>query len=295
MCSSSYSYFLLTRLPYIRFLSPLYSNSHCFNRLWKHSSQHRGRENLLHSLCHIWHPSLRLLVGGDWRPAGDHLCEKHLESWKDFQGELQAKQRRFISFVGFSFVCVLFSLSDHFTPLYFLVFVLTACPVLFVFHFQQKHQQISQTKIRVTSTILFILAGCIVFVTIPAVIFKHIEGWTTLEAIYFVVITLTTVGIGDYVAGSDVLCYTGVFCQTILTDLWPRGFCSPSRQVETAGSTTWSGTSPWCGSGSWWGWRTLQQSSVWLETGFECSLRRPKRRWASFNFAALWFISEAAK
>ncbi|KAG7328447.1 hypothetical protein KOW79_008391 [Hemibagrus wyckioides] len=69
--------------------------------------------------------------------------------------------------------------------------------------FRQKHRQISQTKIRVTSTILFILAGCIVFVTIPAVIFKHIEGWTTLESIYFVVITLTTVGIGDYVAGGD--------------------------------------------------------------------------------------------
>ncbi|XP_069008579.1 potassium channel subfamily K member 10b isoform X1 [Embiotoca jacksoni] len=69
--------------------------------------------------------------------------------------------------------------------------------------FRQKHKQISQTKIRVTSAILFILAGCIVFVTIPAVIFKHIEGWSTLEAIYFVVITLTTVGIGDYVAGGN--------------------------------------------------------------------------------------------
>ncbi|XP_072222073.1 potassium channel subfamily K member 10b [Leuresthes tenuis] len=69
--------------------------------------------------------------------------------------------------------------------------------------FRQKHHQISQTKIRVTSAILFILAGCIVFVTIPAVIFKYIEGWTTLDAIYFVVITLTTVGIGDYVAGGN--------------------------------------------------------------------------------------------
>ncbi|KAG7253135.1 hypothetical protein CRUP_014157 [Coryphaenoides rupestris] len=68
---------------------------------------------------------------------------------------------------------------------------------------QRKHNQISQTKIRVASTLLFILAGCILFVTIPAVIFKHIEGWTALEAIYFVVITLTTVGIGDYVAGGD--------------------------------------------------------------------------------------------
>ncbi|KAJ8289031.1 hypothetical protein COCON_G00016900 [Conger conger] len=69
--------------------------------------------------------------------------------------------------------------------------------------FRQKHRQVSQTKIRVISTILFILAGCIVFVTIPAFIFKGIEGWTALEAIYFVVITLTTIGIGDYVAGGD--------------------------------------------------------------------------------------------
>uniref|UniRef100_A0A3Q1JQY6 Potassium channel domain-containing protein n=1 Tax=Anabas testudineus TaxID=64144 RepID=A0A3Q1JQY6_ANATE len=67
----------------------------------------------------------------------------------------------------------------------------------------EKMFRISQTKIRVASTLLFILAGCILFVTIPAVIFKHIEGWTALESTYFVVITLTTVGIGDYVAGGD--------------------------------------------------------------------------------------------
>ncbi|XP_017311040.2 potassium channel subfamily K member 10a [Ictalurus punctatus] len=69
--------------------------------------------------------------------------------------------------------------------------------------FRNKNNQISQTKIRVASTLLFILAGCIVFVTIPAVIFKEIEEWTALDAIYFVVITLTTVGIGDYVAGGN--------------------------------------------------------------------------------------------
>ncbi|XP_057679076.1 potassium channel subfamily K member 10a [Corythoichthys intestinalis] len=69
--------------------------------------------------------------------------------------------------------------------------------------FRNKHNQISQTKIRIASTLLFILAGCILFVTIPAVIFKHIEGWTALESTYFVVITLTTVGIGDYVAGGN--------------------------------------------------------------------------------------------
>ncbi|XP_021500997.1 potassium channel subfamily K member 2 isoform X3 [Meriones unguiculatus] len=64
---------------------------------------------------------------------------------------------------------------------------------------------VSQTKIRIISTIIFILFGCALFVALPAVIFKHIEGWSALDAIYFVVITLTTIGFGDYVAGgSDI-------------------------------------------------------------------------------------------
>ncbi|XP_036416315.1 potassium channel subfamily K member 2-like [Colossoma macropomum] len=67
--------------------------------------------------------------------------------------------------------------------------------------------KVSQTKIRVISTVLFILFGCLLFVTLPAIIFKHIEGWSTLEAIYFVVITLTTIGFGDFVAGGSEMEY----------------------------------------------------------------------------------------
>ncbi|XP_056624156.1 potassium channel subfamily K member 2 [Triplophysa dalaica] len=66
---------------------------------------------------------------------------------------------------------------------------------------------VSQTKIRVTSTVLFILFGCLLFVAIPALIFQHIEGWSTLESIYFVVITLTTIGFGDFVAGGSEVEY----------------------------------------------------------------------------------------
>ncbi|KAF5891950.1 potassium channel subfamily K member 2, partial [Clarias magur] len=66
---------------------------------------------------------------------------------------------------------------------------------------------VSQTKIRVISTVLFILFGCLLFVTLPAIIFKHIEGWSALEAIYFVVITLTTIGFGDFVAGGSEMEY----------------------------------------------------------------------------------------
>uniref|UniRef100_A0A8C5HH03 Potassium channel domain-containing protein n=1 Tax=Gouania willdenowi TaxID=441366 RepID=A0A8C5HH03_GOUWI len=59
--------------------------------------------------------------------------------------------------------------------------------------------KVSQTKIRVISTLIFILFGCLIFVALPVIIFKHIEGWSTLESIYFVVITLTTIGFGDFV------------------------------------------------------------------------------------------------
>lgn len=66
-----------------------------------------------------------------------------------------------------------------------------------------QHWDISQTKIRVISTLLFVLFGCLLFVALPAAIFKHIEGWSALDSLYFVVITLTTIGFGDFVAGSN--------------------------------------------------------------------------------------------
>lgn len=66
-----------------------------------------------------------------------------------------------------------------------------------------QHWDISQTKIRVISTLLFVLFGCLLFVALPAAIFKHIEGWSALESLYFVVITLTTIGFGDFVAGTN--------------------------------------------------------------------------------------------
>lgn len=74
------------------------------------------------------------------------------------------------------------------------------CNVLSVSPLQ--HWDISQTKIRVISTLLFVLFGCVLFVALPAAIFKHIEGWSALESLYFVVITLTTIGFGDFVAGA---------------------------------------------------------------------------------------------
>ncbi|KAG8146777.1 hypothetical protein E2320_013877 [Naja naja] len=61
---------------------------------------------------------------------------------------------------------------------------------------------VSPTIVRILSAVLFILIGCLLFVSLPTLIFQHVEGWSLLESVYFVVITLTTVGFGDYVAGA---------------------------------------------------------------------------------------------
>lgn len=78
--------------------------------------------------------------------------------------------------------------------------------IVFVFDLSLlQHWDVSQTKIRVISTLLFVLFGCLLFVALPAAVLKHIEGWSALESLYFVVITLTTIGFGDFVAGTDAV------------------------------------------------------------------------------------------
>ncbi|XP_068182427.1 potassium channel subfamily K member 5 isoform X2 [Antennarius striatus] len=63
-----------------------------------------------------------------------------------------------------------------------------------------KHK-VKPTTVRVISAVLSILIGCLIFLAVPTVVFQRAENWTFLESFYFVVITLTTVGFGDYVAG----------------------------------------------------------------------------------------------
>ncbi|KAM6911501.1 potassium channel subfamily K member 4 [Lycodopsis pacificus] len=63
--------------------------------------------------------------------------------------------------------------------------------------------RVSPTIVRVISAVLSILLGCLLFVAVPILVFQKVEEWTLLESAYFVVITLTTVGFGDYVAGDS--------------------------------------------------------------------------------------------
>ncbi|XP_056133822.1 potassium channel subfamily K member 4 [Lampris incognitus] len=64
-------------------------------------------------------------------------------------------------------------------------------------------RKVSPTIVRVISAVLSILIGCLIFLAVPAVVFHEVEEWSFLEALYFVVITLTTVGFGDYVPGVE--------------------------------------------------------------------------------------------
>uniref|UniRef100_A0A671S6N6 Potassium channel subfamily K member 4-like n=1 Tax=Sinocyclocheilus anshuiensis TaxID=1608454 RepID=A0A671S6N6_9TELE len=63
--------------------------------------------------------------------------------------------------------------------------------------------KVSPTIVRVITAVLSILLGCVLFIFVPILVFQKVEDWTWLESAYFVVITLTTVGFGDYVAGKD--------------------------------------------------------------------------------------------
>ncbi|KAM9376206.1 uncharacterized protein kcnk4a [Pholidichthys leucotaenia] len=60
-------------------------------------------------------------------------------------------------------------------------------------------RKVRPTTVRVISAVLSILIGCLIFLAVPTVVFQKVEEWNFLESLYFVVITLTTVGFGDYV------------------------------------------------------------------------------------------------
>ncbi|XP_051505647.1 potassium channel subfamily K member 4-like [Myxocyprinus asiaticus] len=59
---------------------------------------------------------------------------------------------------------------------------------------------VKPTSVRIISAVFSILIGCLIFIALPTMVFQEVESWSLLEAGYFVVITLTTVGFGDYVA-----------------------------------------------------------------------------------------------
>ncbi|XP_075927302.1 uncharacterized protein LOC116947954 [Petromyzon marinus] len=60
-----------------------------------------------------------------------------------------------------------------------------------------------KSTIRFLTTIAFVGLGFIIFVLFPAIIFMAVEGWSYTESYYFSFVTLSTIGFGDYVVGSN--------------------------------------------------------------------------------------------
>ena len=46
------------------------------------------------------------------------------------------------------------------------------------------------------------LCGAVLFFVVPMIVFQLQEGWTFSQAIYYCFITLSTIGFGDFVAGT---------------------------------------------------------------------------------------------
>ncbi len=81
---------------------------------------------------------------------------------------------------------------------------------------------IDYSKVRVpVSLTIFILTS---YVMAGGVLFKIVEGWTLLDAVYFSFITVSTIGLGDLVPGNAIINsasvsdwnVVGVFCYLLI-------------------------------------------------------------------------------
>ena len=56
---------------------------------------------------------------------------------------------------------------------------------------------------RFADTIFLCSVGIALFVLAPAGIFHYIEDWSYITACYYAIVTLSTMGFGDYIAGNN--------------------------------------------------------------------------------------------
>lgn len=52
--------------------------------------------------------------------------------------------------------------------------------------------------------LMYLCPGFVMFIFFPAFLFSYYEGWSYEESVYYAFITLTTIGFGDYVAGTNI-------------------------------------------------------------------------------------------
>uniref|UniRef100_A0A8C4RK46 2P domain potassium channel Talk-1 n=1 Tax=Erpetoichthys calabaricus TaxID=27687 RepID=A0A8C4RK46_ERPCA len=62
-----------------------------------------------------------------------------------------------------------------------------------------KHRQ----AIKILTNSIFLMSGTLLFLILPPVLFSFVEGWTYGQGFYYAFITLSTIGFGDYVIGTN--------------------------------------------------------------------------------------------
>ncbi|XP_019647688.1 PREDICTED: potassium channel subfamily K member 10-like [Branchiostoma belcheri] len=65
------------------------------------------------------------------------------------------------------------------------------------------HPKWSPQRIKRLTAITLLLLGVLSFVLLPALVIWSVEGWTFSETLYYVFISLSTIGFGDYVVGQQ--------------------------------------------------------------------------------------------
>ncbi|XP_056657498.1 potassium channel subfamily K member 4 isoform X2 [Monodelphis domestica] len=70
-------------------------------------------------------------------------------------------------------------------------------------NFLTKRQLLGTVMVRFLASIFFIGIGFLFFVALPVVIFITLENWSEVESFFYVIVTLTTVGFGDFVPGTN--------------------------------------------------------------------------------------------
>ncbi|NWX84928.1 KCNKG protein, partial [Nothoprocta ornata] len=58
-------------------------------------------------------------------------------------------------------------------------------------------------RVQTLAMAIFLTTGTLLFLVFPPLVFSYVEGWSYGEGFYFTFITLSTIGFGDYVVGTD--------------------------------------------------------------------------------------------
>ncbi|XP_046355875.2 potassium channel subfamily K member 16-like [Haliotis rufescens] len=69
----------------------------------------------------------------------------------------------------------------------------------------------SHRVLRCVKVCLCVVLGSTLFILLPSVLFSVVEGWHYGVSVYYTVITLTTIGFGDYVAGQQAMPYRHLY------------------------------------------------------------------------------------